>query len=198
MKKRSKYRPRVMLQNPLEFVLSGMKPVRDLPGIFLDVQLKNRAALEQIRMGQATKDDIDMLIGAFNIAEALAINGLGYDWKDEINAAQNDLLELARKGVERNMRFIMTAKQWESLKLVMDLHEEQLANATVYDIEKANDFVLRVIAQGKARAIVQTRKEEGAVPHMTKSDKIREYFRKHPSADVAKVALQRSSRHPSQ
>lgn len=160
MRKRSKYRPRVMLQNPLEFVLSGMKPVRDLPGIFLDVQLKNRAALEQIRMGKATKDDIDMLIGAFNIAEALAINGLGYDWKDEINAAQNDLLELARRGVERNMRFIMTAKQWESLKLVMDLHEEQLANATVYDIEKANDFVLRVIAQGKARAIVQTRKEE--------------------------------------
>ena len=160
MRKRSKYRPRVMLQNPLDFVLSGMKPVRDLPGIFLDVQLKNRAALEQIRMGQATKDDIDMLIGAFNIAEALAINGLGYDWKDEINAAQNDLLELARKGVERNMRFIMTAKQWESLKLVMDLHEEQLANATVYDIEKANDFVLKVIAQGKARAIVQTRKEE--------------------------------------
>jgi hypothetical protein len=159
MRKRSKYRPRVMLQNPLEFVLSGMKPVRDLPGIFLDVQLKNRAALEQIRMGQATKDDIDMLIGAFNIAEALAINGLGYDWKDEINAAQNDLLELARRGVERNMRFIMTAKQWESLKLVMDLHEEQLAQATVYDIEKANDFVLRVIAQGKARAIVQTRKE---------------------------------------
>jgi hypothetical protein len=159
MRKRSKYRPRVMLQNPLEFVLSGMKPVRDLPGIFLDVQLKNRAALEQIRMGQATKDDIDMLIGAFNIAEALAINGLGYDWKDEINAAQNDLLELARRGVERNMRFIMTAKQWESLKLVIDLHEEQLAQATVYDIEKANDFVLRVIAQGKARAIVQTRKE---------------------------------------
>lgn len=160
MRKRSKYRPRVMLQSPLEFVLSGMKPVRDLPGIFLDVQLKNRAALEQIRMGNATKDDIDMLIGAFNIAEALAINGLGYDWKDEINTAQNDLLELARKGVERNMRFIMTAKQWESLKLVMDLHEEQLANATVYDIEKANDFVLKVIAQGKARAIVQTRKEE--------------------------------------
>lgn len=157
MRKRSKYRPRIMLQNPLDFVLSGMKPVRDLPGIFLDVQLKNRAALEQIRMGKATKDDINILIGAFNIAEALAINGLGHDWKDEINTAQNDLLELARQGVERNMRFIMTARQWESLKLVMDLHEEQLAQATVYDIEKATDFVLN--AQGNARAIVQTRKE---------------------------------------
>ena len=69
------------------------------------------------------------------------------------------LLELSRRGVANNMRFIMTAKQWEHLKLVMDLHEEQLAHATVYDIEKAHDFVLKVIRMGKARAIVQTRKE---------------------------------------
>jgi hypothetical protein len=57
------------------------------------------------------------------------------------------------------MRFIMTAKQWEALKLVMDLHEEQLANATVHDIEKAHDFVQSVIRQGRARAIIQAKKE---------------------------------------
>ena len=159
MKKRSKYRPKPVLQNPLEFVLSGLKPLSDLPGVYLEVQLKNRAALDQVRLGQATKRDVDMLIGAFNIAEALAILGLGYDWLEEINTAQLDLLDLARKGVERNMRFIMTAKQWESLKLVMDLHEEQLANATVHDIEKAHNFVQRVISQGKARAIIETRKD---------------------------------------
>ena len=160
MKKRSKYRPRVVLQNPLEFVLSGMKAVRDLPGVYLDVQLKNRSALEQIRKGVARKEDIDMLIGAFNITEALAIMGKGYDWLDEIKQGQDALLELSRRGVANNMRFIMTAKQWELLKLVMDLHEEQLANATVYDIEKAHDFVQLVIRQGKARAIVESRKEK--------------------------------------
>jgi hypothetical protein len=37
----------------------------------------------------------------------------------------------------------------------MDLHEEQLAQATVHDIEKAHAFVYKVLAQGKARAIVQ-------------------------------------------
>jgi len=159
MKKRSKYKPRPVLQNPLEFVLSGLKPVRDLPGVYLEVQIKNRQALEQLRKGDAAKQDIDLLIGAFNITEALAILGLGYDWLQEINEAQTALWELARKGVERNMRFIMTAKQWEALKLVMDLHEEQLANATVYDIEKAHDFVQHVLRQGKAHAIVQTQKE---------------------------------------
>ena len=159
MKKRSKYRPRTVLQNPLDFVLSGFKPVRDLPGIYIDVQLKNRAALEQIRKGNATKEDIDMLIGAFNITEALAIMGKGHDWLEEIQQGQDALLQLSRRGVANGMRFIMTAKQWEALKLVMDLHEEQLAHATVHDIEKAHDHVLSVIRQGKARAVVQTQKE---------------------------------------
>lgn len=160
MRKRSKYRPKPVIQNTMEFVLSGLKPVRDLPGVYLSAQLKNRTALEQLRKGDATKQDIDMLIGAFNIAEALAIKGLGYDWLQEINQAQEALLALARRGVENNMRFIMTAKQWEALRLVMDLHEVQLAQATVQDIEKAYDFVQAVIRQGKARAIVQSRKEE--------------------------------------
>jgi len=156
MRKRSKYRPRVVLQNPLEFVLSGFKPVRDLPGVYVDVQIKNREALEQIRKGDATKENIDMLIGAFNITEALAIMGKGHDWLDEIKQGQNALFELSRRGVANGMRFIMTARQWEALKLVMDLHEEQLAHATVHDIEKAHNHVLAVIRQGKARAIVQT------------------------------------------
>ena len=54
MRKRSSYRPRAVLQNPLEFVLSGLRPLRDVPGVFLDLQLKNRAALEEVRRGLAT------------------------------------------------------------------------------------------------------------------------------------------------
>lgn len=156
MKKRSKYRPRVVLQNPLEFVLSGLKPVRDLPGVYVDVQLKNRAALEQVRTGNAVKQDVDMLVGAFNITEALALAGHGRDWLDEIRQGQDALLALSRRGVSRGMRFIMTAKEWELLKLVMDIHEEQLCHVTVHDIEKAHDLVNKIISQGKARAIVQT------------------------------------------
>ena len=159
MRKRSKYRPKPVLQSPMDYILSGFKPVRELPGIYLDAQLKNRNALEQVRKGLATKEDIDMLIGAFNITEALAMSGMGRDWLEEIRQGQDALLELSRRGVSRGMRFIMTAKEWEKLKLVMDLHEEQLAQATVHDIEKAHDYVLRVIRMGKARAIVQIQKE---------------------------------------
>lgn len=156
MRKRSKYRPKPVLQSPMDYILSGFKPVRELPGIYLDAQLKNRAALEQVRLGQAVKEDIDMLIGAFNITEALALAGHGRDWLDEIRQGQDALLNLSRRGVARGMRFIMTAKEWELLKLVMDIHEEQLCHVTVYDIEKAHDLVHKIITQGKARAIVQS------------------------------------------
>ena len=159
MRKRSKYRPKGVLVNPLEFVLSGMKPVKNLPGVYIDVQLKNRQALDAIRRGEAIKQDIDKLIGAFNITEALARAGHGRDWLPEILEGQEALLTLSRRGVERGMRFIMTAKEWEKLKLVMDLHEEQLCHVTVYDMEKAHDLVHKIIRQGKAKAIVQTAKE---------------------------------------
>jgi hypothetical protein len=160
MKKRSKYRPKRVLQSPMDFVLSGFKPVRDLEGVYLDAQLKNRAALEQLRLGSAVKDNINILIGVVNITEALALDGIGIEWLPEIKEGQDALLALSRRGVARGMRFIMTAKEWETLKLMMDLHEEQLALATVHDIEKACDYVCKVVAQGKARAVVPTRKEE--------------------------------------
>jgi len=160
MRKRSKYRPKTVLQNPVQFVLSGMRPVRDLPGVYIDTQIKNRQALENIRTGIATRHDIDMLIQVFNITEALALAGHGKDWIEEIQQGQDALLTLSRRGVARNMSFIMTAKEWELLKLLMDLHEEQLCKVTVYDIEKAHDFVLQVLRKGKARAIIESRKEK--------------------------------------
>lgn len=59
MRKRSKYRPRPVLQNPLDFVLSGMQPLSRLKDQFLMMQIKHREALEQVRTGNATKDHVN-------------------------------------------------------------------------------------------------------------------------------------------
>lgn len=160
MRKRSKYRPRPMLQSPLDFVLSGMKPLSQLKDQFLMIQLKNREALEQVRTGNATKEDIDLLIAMANMSESLAIHGKGDDWLPEINESQNHLHALAERGAQRGMKFVMKAAEWEALKLITDLHEVQLENSTVYDIERAYDYVEKMIREGKARKIVTTLKEK--------------------------------------
>jgi len=117
------------------------------------IQIKNREALEQVRIGRATKDDVDRLIAMANMSESLAIHGKGSDWLKEINESQHHLHALAERGVRLGMRFVMKAAEWEALKLITDLHEVQLENSTVYDIEKAYDYVEKTIREGKAKLI---------------------------------------------
>ncbi len=153
MRKRSKYRPRKIIADPLGFVLSGMQRLPELRDQFLMIQIKNREALEQVRIGRANKDDIDRLIAMANMSESLAIHGKGSDWLKEINESQHHLHALAERGVRLGMRFVMKAAEWEALKLITDLHEVQLENSTVFDIEKAYDYVEKTIREGKAKPI---------------------------------------------
>jgi hypothetical protein len=158
VRKRSKYRPRKIIADPLGFVLSGMQRLPQLKDQFLMIQIKNREALEQVRIGRANKDDIDRLIAMANMSESLAIHGKGSDWLKEINESQHHLHALAERGVRLGMRFVMKAAEWEALKLITDLHEVQLENSTVYDIEKAYDYVEKTIRAGKAK-LIKTKKE---------------------------------------
>ncbi len=153
MRKRSKYRPRKIIADPLGFVLSGMQRLPELRDQFLMIQIKNREALEQVRIGRANKDDIDRLIAMANMSGPLAIHGKGRDWLKEINESQHHLHALAERGARRGMQFVMKAAEWEALKLITDLHEVQLENSTVYDLEKAYDYMEKTIREGKAKPI---------------------------------------------
>ncbi len=135
-----------------------MQRLPQLKDQFLMIQIKNREALEQVRIGRANKDDIDRLIAMANMSESLAIHGKGSDWLKEINESQHHLHALAERGVRLGMRFVMKAAEWEALKLITDLHEVQLENSTVYDIEKAYDYVEKTIRAGKAK-LIKTKKE---------------------------------------
>ena len=153
MRKRSKRRIRPVLANPMEFVLSGMQRLPQLKEQFLMLRIKNREALEQLRTGNATRDDIEQLVAMANMSEALAINGTGIDWLTEIQASQQHLHALAQRGVDRGMRFVMKGQEWEALRFLTELHEAQLEGSTVYDIEKAYSRVQKTLQAGRSMAV---------------------------------------------
>jgi len=160
MRKRSKYRPKGLILDTMLHVTSGMRRVGALSaGITL--KIKNHAALEQVRQGLGTRDDIDTLICAFNITEALAMMRIGDDWKDEIRAAQDTLLAVGRRGVETG-KFILRGPELTSFNLAMEIHDAQLDACTVSELEKAMDIVEAVVKNKQARVVVQTKhaKEE--------------------------------------
>ncbi len=158
MRKRSKYRPKPVIADPLNHVLSGLKRVGSISaGVTL--MIRNHTALEAVRKGQGTKEDIDILIGALNMTEALAFFKFGEDWAGEIRAAQDALLELGRRGAETG-KFILRGPELTALNVGMEIHDAQLQACTVSDLEKAMDYVTQCLRNGKARSMVRKEKDE--------------------------------------
>lgn len=154
MRKRSKYRPKGVIYDTMNHVLSGMKIVGSI-GAGTTLKIKNHDALDNIRKGLGTRADIDVLIGAFNITEALALkSSLGDEWRDEIRAAQDALLELGRRGAETG-KFILRGPELTTFNTAMEIHDAQLDACTVSELERAIDYVNAIITAKQARIIVK-------------------------------------------
>lgn len=158
MRKRSKYRPKGVIPDPIKYVLSGVQPV-EKSAAGLAVLVINHDALNNVRQGLGTRDDIDVLIAAFNMMEALAIlkPELGQDWRVEIRAAQDALLEVGRRGAETG-KFILRGPELNAINLGMEIHDAQLEQCTVFEMEKALNYVNSIVRSKQARAIVRKEK----------------------------------------
>ena len=158
MKKRSKYKPKGVRLDSVSWVLAGFKPFNSV-GVSTDLRIKNHEAMDTLRRGEATKVDIDMLIGVFNITEAYMRlrPELGADWAEEIQAGQDALHAVGRRGVETG-RFILKANELTAMNLVMEIHDAQLDNTTVKDMEKALDIVQQEYRARRMRPIVEKEK----------------------------------------
>jgi hypothetical protein len=155
MRKRSKYKPKPVILDTMSYVMSGMKQMTNLKDQLIALQLKNHLALEALRLGQATKEDIDTLINAFNITEALAKQKIGDDYKTEIKEAQDALFACAKRGVENNYRFVMKGTELKAINYVMEIHDAQLEASTVKDIELATNYVYKCLQSKKARPVIE-------------------------------------------
>jgi hypothetical protein len=153
VRKRSKYRPKGVLPDPMIWVLAGMKSFKDVP-YSVDLRIKNHGSMDALRRGVATKDDMDVLISAFNMTEACVRlrPDLGADWGDEIKAGMDALYAVSKRGAE-SMRFILKASELVAMNLVMELHDAQLDQTTVKDLEKAMDIVKEEHRLRKMRSV---------------------------------------------
>ena len=155
MRKRSKYRPKGVFPDPVSWVLAGLKPFTSV-SVSTDARIKNHDAMDTLRRGDGTKATIDVLIGAFNMCMGYAMlrPELGADWHDEIKAGLDALYAVGSRGAQSG-RFILKAEELKAMNLVMELHDTQLENTTVRDMELALEIVERERKAKRARAIVK-------------------------------------------
>jgi len=157
MRKKSKYKPRGVRYDNLSWIVAGMKKVGSLPTAGVALKLKNHEALDSILKGQGTRAHVDILISAVNMSEALIRirDDLGKDWATEIKAAQDAIYTMGKRGVEKDS-FVFTGPEMTAVKLVMDLHDVQLDDCCVREMEEALFIVNEEIRLKKARPILET------------------------------------------
>lgn len=135
----------------MAFVQAGIRPFETLPA-GTTLRVKNHDALNNLRMGIATRADMDMLIAASNIAEAMRRMGKGTDWKEELKAGHDAIYTVAVRGAP-TMRFVLTGPELQALNLLMEIHDAQLDSCTVQDVENAIDLVTEEIRNKRATRI---------------------------------------------
>jgi len=153
VRKRSSYRPKPQLPNPVAWIINGFKPVSQA-GI-VNVQIKNHNAIDALRKGVADREDIDTIIEALNIAEALQRLGIGDEYKGELRSAQDALYAVSKRGIDREYRFVLKAQELSAINLGMEIHDAQIDVTTVEQMEKAMNIVILEIKNRRARIIME-------------------------------------------
>jgi hypothetical protein len=154
-KPRKKYKPKGVRLDATTWVINGFRNISETGDAVLHLKIKNHESLECLRKGEATRMDIDAIISAFNMAEALARMQIGDDYAAEIKAGQDALLAVAKRGVNRDDRFILKAAELSAINLVMEIHDAQLEITTIGELEKAMDIVTKEIRMRRARPVLE-------------------------------------------
>jgi hypothetical protein len=154
-RKKSKYKPKGVRLDATTWVINGFRNISETGDAVLHLKIKNHESLECLRKGEATRMDIDAIISAFNMAEALARMQIGDDYATEIKAGQDALLDVAKRGVNRDDRFVLKAAELSAINLVMEIHDAQLEITTIGELEKAMDIVAKEIRMRKARPVLE-------------------------------------------
>lgn len=154
MRKRSKYRPKHIRVDAHMYAVESMKKISQVDDALIVLKAKNHAAMDEIVQGRGTRDHVDVLIAAMNMAEAYAIHGKGNDWRDEIKAAQDAIYSMGKRGLEKD-RFLFTGPELQAVNLGMDIHDAQLDESLVKEMEMMIAYVQKQIILKRARPIVK-------------------------------------------
>jgi len=150
MRKRSKYKPKRVMLDAVGYVTAGLQPVSAAKSEITLLGIKNHGAIEAIRTGNATLEQVNFLVNALNVANALACMGQGQDWITEIEAAQQ-----AVRAASERPKFLFTGAELSAINMAIVVHDAQMTDpgTTVQMLEKAVAGLKMLSAQGKSTKI---------------------------------------------
>jgi hypothetical protein len=147
-KKRSRYRPKPVRLDVMAFVRAGMRQLAEMGGELATLKIKNHDALTSLVQGRASRHDMEILICTCNMTAALAVQGYGKEWTEEIVAGEAAVLAIATRP-----RWLCRGEELNAVREMFDVHDAQLEVVTVREIETAMDYIDEVKRNKLAKRI---------------------------------------------
>jgi hypothetical protein len=163
VRKRSKYRPKPIIRNPVGYVIENIQTIASYGPYLRNMHIVNHGAMRALVRGEASRGDMDILIAMNNIVEALWRKGVGREYTDVITDGNKTLKTVAQRFSAQG-RVTLYAKEIEALNALMELHDAQMDVITVKDMLDAVEYIKREVAQGRAERIIQTKGETECSP----------------------------------
>lgn len=148
MRKKSKYKPKPILLNPMLYVQESMQTMDEHSGsMILTWKLRVNASYDSLLKGEATKSDFNNLHAAINIVESLLIVCEGKDVDGSVPRATCAILEIEDR--YKQGQKALRAQEIQAVRDLVSFHDELVGVVTVKDFEDALAFARKQIKAGK-------------------------------------------------
>ena len=150
-KPRKKYKPKQVMLNAHEWAVESATPLAQHDSYVVDWTLKNNAAFEKLMRGEARHAELDVLIAARNICEAISVT--------KFKAVDDDTGTLTRSKVaiadicaraNAGKGTAMKAPEMQAMRDLMVMHDTLLENVSVREFEEALAYAKDEIRSGRA------------------------------------------------
>ena len=153
MRKRSSYKPRPVRYDNMSWVRAGLMSVGEVPEAGVALKLVNMQAMDMLIRGEGTGSHSHILREAFNVAIILPRMNpkLGTDWLPELQEAKAAANAAHARG-ERTGSYVFTGPEMQAVRHGMEIHNQQVDECTVHEMERAIAFLLASKAAIRAAA----------------------------------------------
>jgi len=132
---------------------SGNSKIASQKQAYMRIQLSNHSALAALADGTATRLDVDQLIAARNMAEALrSVARLGMHHKEILAEGHMALIEVGKRTLADG-KPSATPEEIAALTDLLELHDLQLEQTTVIQMERAIRLVKDRVRSGQVSRI---------------------------------------------
>ena len=121
-------------------MLERYMPVSNFSALLRQISLKNHLAVDALKEGTATIDDVQNLSELHNFVDRLMSIGFGMEYKDVLFAGREAILAIAERTPQNAKNFAALEAEVTALAEMIDLHDAQTEVITLQDVRRAEEF----------------------------------------------------------